>query len=193
MVPIPQQSIYYSGALFHSEWEYAFMQVFIFLLSAQNLKAGILLLGCVKEVRDFEVTVSLPFNMQSHLSHAGISDPISEIVAREIEMESEDEGDRTQNEKKSLPEMKQLFYIGQYLVCRVVEVKGKNVHVSVNPRGINEGIAAPLIFKGLVSVKVCCASVVCVETDTNMYLVKYSLSKVHCTIKLGWQVLAYLG
>ena len=118
----------------------------------QSLKTGVLLLGCVKEIREFEVILSLPFNIQVQLSHANISDPISEIVVREIEMESEDEEEGLTDRKDSLPELKHLFYVGQYLVCRVVGVRDKKISVSINPRLINEDLTAPLVFKGMVNV-----------------------------------------
>ena len=117
----------------------------------QSLKTGVLLLGCVKEIREFEVILSLPFNIQVQLSHANISDPISEIVVREIEMESEDEEEGLTDRKDSLPELKHLFYVGQYLVCRVVGVKDKKISVSINPRLINEDLTGPLVFKGMVN------------------------------------------
>ncbi|KAF3843991.1 hypothetical protein F7725_016039 [Dissostichus mawsoni] len=51
----------------------------------QNLKEGILMLGCVKDVTDFEVTVSLPCGMQGFLSIKNICESYTKLLSEQLE------------------------------------------------------------------------------------------------------------
>lgn len=51
----------------------------------QNVKEGMLMLGCVKEVTDFEVTVSLPCGLQGFVSIKNISDSYAKLLSEQLE------------------------------------------------------------------------------------------------------------
>lgn len=56
----------------------------VFCIS-QNVKEGILMLGCVKDVTDFEVTVSLPCGMQGFLSIKNICDSYTKLLSEQLD------------------------------------------------------------------------------------------------------------
>lgn len=51
----------------------------------QNVREGMLLLGCVKDVADFEVTVSLPCGLQGFLSIRNISDAYTKMLSEQLD------------------------------------------------------------------------------------------------------------
>lgn len=51
----------------------------------QNVKEGMLMLGCVKEVADFEVTVGLPCGLQGFLSIKNICDSYAKLLSEQLD------------------------------------------------------------------------------------------------------------
>lgn len=51
----------------------------------QNVREGMLLLGCVKEVADFEVTVSLPCGLQGFLSIKNICESYTKVLSQQLD------------------------------------------------------------------------------------------------------------
>lgn len=49
------------------------------------MREGMLLLGCVKEVADFEVTVSLPCGLQGFLSIRNICDSYTKVLSAQLD------------------------------------------------------------------------------------------------------------
>lgn len=52
---------------------------------SQNVKEGMLMLGSVKEVTDFEVTVSLPCGLQGFLSIKNICDSYTKLLSEQLD------------------------------------------------------------------------------------------------------------
>lgn len=52
---------------------------------SQDVKEGMLMLGCVKEVTDFEVTVSLPSGLQGFLSIKNICDSYTKLLSEQLD------------------------------------------------------------------------------------------------------------
>lgn len=52
---------------------------------SQNVKEGMLMLGCVKEVADFEVTVSLPCGLHGFLSIKNICDSYTKLLSQQLD------------------------------------------------------------------------------------------------------------
>lgn len=57
------------------------MTLFV-LIIFQKVKEGMLILGCVKEVTDFEVTVSLPCGLQGYLSIKNICESYAKQLTK---------------------------------------------------------------------------------------------------------------
>lgn len=61
------------------------MFVVCLFVSFQNVKEGMLMLGCVKEVTDFEVTLGLPCGLQGFLSIRNISDSYTKLLSEQLD------------------------------------------------------------------------------------------------------------
>ena len=57
----------------------------------QKLTPGTLLLGAVREIHTYDITVSLPYNMVGVVSLSDVSVPLLELVKREVEDGSDQE------------------------------------------------------------------------------------------------------
>lgn len=51
------------------------------------------MLGCVKEVSDFEVSISLPCSLQGFLSIKNISDSYTKLLSEQLDSEDTEVGD----------------------------------------------------------------------------------------------------
>ncbi|XP_047435563.1 protein RRP5 homolog isoform X2 [Mugil cephalus] len=115
------------------------------ILHVKNVKEGMLMLGCVKEVTDFEVTVSLPCGMQGFLSIKNICDSYTKLLTEQL-----DSGDA--EEICSLPH---LFHTGMLLRCVVARLdvaKGGllSIQLSVNPKLVNKSLTSSSLKAGMV-------------------------------------------
>ena len=55
---------------------------------------GTLVLGCIKEVTDFEVIVSLPSALMGYLSISNISDSYTKMVREQLDSDAEVRSER---------------------------------------------------------------------------------------------------
>ncbi|XP_055013980.1 protein RRP5 homolog isoform X2 [Boleophthalmus pectinirostris] len=117
------------------------------ILHVKNVKEGMLLLGCVKEVTDFEVTVSLTGGLQGFLSIKNISDSYTKLLTEHLnsdEVETE--------EFFSLPH---LFIPGMVIRCVVAKIdltKGGSlsIQLSVNPKMVNKSLSSNSVKTGMI-------------------------------------------
>ncbi|XP_036380286.1 protein RRP5 homolog isoform X1 [Megalops cyprinoides] len=113
------------------------------ILHLKSLKVGTLLLGCVREVTDFEVTVSLPSGLTGFLRVANVSESYTKVLSEQLDSDLE--------EIVSLPN---LFSPGMLLRCAVSSLgTTKEGHVSlqlsVNPKEVNKGLSAGSLKAGM--------------------------------------------
>lgn len=59
---------------------------------SQNVKEGMLMLACVKEVTDFEVTASLPCGLHGFLSIKNICDSYTKVLSQQLDSEDAEVG-----------------------------------------------------------------------------------------------------
>ncbi|KAM9856432.1 protein RRP5 homolog [Aulostomus maculatus] len=115
------------------------------ILHYKNVKEGMLMLGCVKEVTDFEVTVGLPCGLQGFLSIKNISDSYTKLLSDQLD--SDDTEDIC-----SLPH---LFHPGMLLRCVVAKLdvaKGGSVSIqlSINPKLVNKALTSSSLTSGMI-------------------------------------------
>uniref|UniRef100_A0A674BQB2 Protein RRP5 homolog n=1 Tax=Salmo trutta TaxID=8032 RepID=A0A674BQB2_SALTR len=104
------------------------------------LKVGTLLLGCVKEVADFEVTINLPSGLLGYLNISNISDSYTKILSDHLD---------------SIFSLSSLFSPGMLVRCVVARLdtaKGGSVSIqlSINPKEVNKGLSTGSLKAGLV-------------------------------------------
>ncbi|XP_034457166.1 protein RRP5 homolog isoform X2 [Hippoglossus hippoglossus] len=115
------------------------------ILHLKNLKEGMLMLGCVKDVADFEVTVSLPCGLQGFLNIRNISDSYTKLLSEQLD--SADTEDIF-----SLPH---LFSPGMVIRCVVAKLdvaKGGSlsIQLSVNPKLVNKALTSSSVKAGMI-------------------------------------------
>ncbi|XP_069045275.1 protein RRP5 homolog isoform X2 [Lepisosteus oculatus] len=115
------------------------------ILHLRNVTVGTLLLGCVKEVNDFELVVSLPSGLTGFVQITNISDSYTKLLSEQL--------DSAQSLEETLT-LPRLFPPGMLLRCVVssVEVtKGghQSLKLSVNPREVNKALGAGSLKAGM--------------------------------------------
>uniref|UniRef100_A0A4W5NMU7 Protein RRP5 homolog n=1 Tax=Hucho hucho TaxID=62062 RepID=A0A4W5NMU7_9TELE len=106
----------------------------------QSLKVGTLLLGCVKEVADFEVTINLPSGLLGYLNISNISDSYTKILSDQLD---------------SIFSLPSLFSPGKLVRCVVARLdtaKGGSVSIqlSINPKEVNKGMGTGSLKAGMI-------------------------------------------
>ncbi|ORX62966.1 TPR-like protein [Hesseltinella vesiculosa] len=116
------------------------MQEFTF----NKLSVGSLVLGCVTQINELNLLVSLPCQLNGSVAITEISGPLTSLV----ELAAEDEDDEIE-----LPSLSDLFYIGQWVHCRVIqleETKGaKRIELSLKPSVVNENVLKVDVSQGM--------------------------------------------
>ncbi|KAM9362984.1 protein RRP5 homolog [Symphorus nematophorus] len=115
------------------------------ILHIKNVKEGMLMLGCVKEVTDFEVTVSLPCGLQGFLSIKNICDSYAKLLSEQLDSADTEE-------ICSLPH---LFYPGMVFRCVVAKLDvsrggSLSIQLSVNPKLVNKALISSSLKAGMV-------------------------------------------
>lgn len=98
------------------------------------------ILGCVQEVRDYVLVVSLPHKLSGIVSIAQISNAYTALLKKV--KEEEEEADVA----AEIHTLKELFSPGQYVVTRVISVENLNGNFKVNltllPQEVNFGLSS---------------------------------------------------
>ncbi|XP_034406694.1 protein RRP5 homolog isoform X2 [Cyclopterus lumpus] len=115
------------------------------ILHIKNLKEGILMLGCVKEVTDFEVTVGLPCGMQGYLSIMNICDSYTKLLSEQLDSA----------DTEDICSLQHLFSPGMVLRCVVAKLdvakRGSiSIQLSINPKLVNKAITSISMKAGMV-------------------------------------------
>uniref|UniRef100_A0A3B3XK79 S1 motif domain-containing protein n=1 Tax=Poecilia mexicana TaxID=48701 RepID=A0A3B3XK79_9TELE len=115
-------------------------------LHYHHMLEGMLLLGCVKEVADFEVTVSLPCGLQGFLSIRNVCEAYTKLLSEQLDSDVENE---------EFCSLSQIFWPGMLLRCVVSKMditKGGSlsIQLSVNPKLVNKSLTSSSLTPGMV-------------------------------------------
>uniref|UniRef100_UPI00398EE491 protein RRP5 homolog isoform X2 n=1 Tax=Pristiophorus japonicus TaxID=55135 RepID=UPI00398EE491 len=114
------------------------------ILSFKKLTVGTLLLGCVKEVTDFELVVGLPHGLTGYVSLTNISDAFTKSLSEQVNEE--------------LPEvltvLSDLYSPGMVVRCVVSELgetkaSHHSLKLSINPKDVNKALTAGALRAGM--------------------------------------------
>ncbi|XP_062070933.1 protein RRP5 homolog [Lepus europaeus] len=115
------------------------------ILSVESLCEGMRILGCVKEVNELELVISLPNGLQGFVQVTEICDAYTEKLNEQM----------TQEEPlKDLLRLPELFAPGMLVRCVVrslaITEKGKkSVKLSLNPKNVNKVLSAEALKPGM--------------------------------------------
>ncbi|KAI8342777.1 hypothetical protein BC941DRAFT_368731 [Chlamydoabsidia padenii] len=114
--------------------------------SYKKLTVGSLVLGCITHINDLNLLVSLPNQLTGTVAITDISDALTRQVEAAADDEDEDMDD------VELPELKNIFYIGQWVQCAVTAVGTgkKHLDLSLKPTAVNGAITKVDVVAGLV-------------------------------------------
>ncbi|XP_025966122.2 protein RRP5 homolog isoform X1 [Dromaius novaehollandiae] len=121
-------------------------------LTVEALCEGMLLLGCIKEVSDFELVISLPNGLSGFVPVTQISDAYSKMLSEQVA-----EGELVED----LNSLSNMYSPGTLVRCIVISVEKsadgrQSVKLSINPKKVNKGLntsalASGMLLSGLVS------------------------------------------
>uniref|UniRef100_A0A8C6W9K4 Protein RRP5 homolog n=1 Tax=Nannospalax galili TaxID=1026970 RepID=A0A8C6W9K4_NANGA len=115
------------------------------ILSVKSLCEGMRILGCVKEVNDLELVISLPNGLQGFVQVTEICDAYTQKLNEQVAQE---------DPLKDLLRLPELFSPGMLVRCVVsslgiTESGKKNVKLSVNPKHVNKVLDAEALKPGM--------------------------------------------
>ncbi|XP_029466152.1 protein RRP5 homolog [Rhinatrema bivittatum] len=136
------------------------------ILRFKDLSVGLLLLGCVKEVSDFEVNVSLPNGLTGFVQVINISDAYTKLL--------NDQADK-EEVLEDLAPLSALFSPGMLVRCAISTLEktigGYNsIKLSVNPKDVNKALNSGALRAGML-LSGCVASV-----EDHGYLIDIGVS-----------------
>ncbi|CAF1207825.1 unnamed protein product [Adineta steineri] len=111
-------------------------------LHKQNLTEGVLMCGCIEKITPYEIRVSLPHQNIGYIPLNMISDKYTELIQEKLSGNNDDSLDN-------------LFHLGQYVICRVIESQSTNeqqqkrLHLTINPKDVCDQITPDNLVKGM--------------------------------------------
>ncbi|KAJ3098421.1 hypothetical protein HDU97_004005 [Phlyctochytrium planicorne] len=139
-------------------------------LSFKRLKAGVKMLGVIREVNDLDAVVSLPNQLTGFISITEVSTKVTSLVEQAAAGEDGSEED--------IPSLTKLLYVGQLIPCTIVSLENdedsskRRIELSIKPSFCNKGLKLDEVYAGMTI----SASVVSVED--HGYIVDYGLDGV---------------
>lgn len=108
--------------------------------------------GCIEKISPFELRISLPHQNIGYVPITMISDEYTELVQQRMTSSTMD--------TDQIDELDNLFHLGQYVLCRVIESTEKQsaeksgtpqrLHLSINPKDVCDQMATDHLVKGMV-------------------------------------------
>ncbi|XP_026706791.1 protein RRP5 homolog isoform X1 [Athene cunicularia] len=114
-------------------------------LTIEALCEGMLLLGCIKEVSDYELVISLPNGLSGFVPVTQISDAYSKMLSKQV----------AQGEiLEDLNSLMDMYSPGTLVRCIVTSVEKsadgrRSIKLSIDPKKVNKGLNASALTSGM--------------------------------------------
>ena len=121
-------------------------------------------MGIIKQVNELDLVVSLPNQLTGSVAITEISETMSTLIEQAVGNDDESENEDDESE---LPELNELFAVGQVVVCRIValtqsasqeDMKKKRIELSLRPDLVNAGLSKADVVKGMILPAAICSS-----------------------------------
>ncbi|XP_075011064.1 protein RRP5 homolog isoform X3 [Calonectris borealis] len=114
-------------------------------LTIEALCEGMLLLGCIKEVSDYELVISLPNGLSGFVPVTQISDAYSKMLSKQVA-----QGELLED----LNTLSDMYSPGTLVRCIVTSVEKsadgrRSIKLSINPKKVNKGLNASALTSGM--------------------------------------------
>ncbi|XP_043843278.1 protein RRP5 homolog [Dromiciops gliroides] len=114
------------------------------ILSIETLSEGMRLLGCVKEVNNLELVISLPNGLWGYVQATSICDAYTKKLNEQVDQEEP---------LKDLAPLSKLFQPGMLVRCAVSSLKSasqkKSIKLSLNPKDVNGVLSSASLKPGM--------------------------------------------
>ncbi|XP_040217796.1 protein RRP5 homolog [Rana temporaria] len=115
------------------------------LLNYKDLSVGMLFLGCIKEVKDFELVISLPYNLVGFVQATNICEAYTKLLNEQVKKEEPVEG---------LIPLPNLYSPGMLVRCAISNLETtsggfNSIKLSLNPKLIHGDLAPSSVHKGM--------------------------------------------
>lgn len=110
-------------------------------------------MGCISNINELELFVSLPHQLTGVIPITEISEGISAMVEKVANQD--DEEDEDMDEEIALPNLKELFHVGQWVRCKITSLQSGNkkaIDLTLKPKLVNEDLEKVDVTPGIVSV-----------------------------------------
>ncbi|KAI9494938.1 hypothetical protein BDB00DRAFT_730012, partial [Zychaea mexicana] len=120
----------------------------IYDLTFKQLTQDTVLLGCISQINELELVVSLPYQLHGVVPITEISDPLTAAVERVAnQQEDEDDDEDDDEEQRGIPDLNDIFKVGQYVPCRVSSAKERSetkkkssIELTLRPEAVNRNV-----------------------------------------------------
>ncbi|XP_030208651.1 protein RRP5 homolog isoform X3 [Gadus morhua] len=117
---------------------------YVEILHLKNIKEGMLMLACVKEVADFDVVMSLPCGLLGFLQIKNISDGYTKLLSEQLRSQGTEE----------ISSLDRVFRPGMLVRCVVLKLditKGGalSIKLSINPKLLNKALRPGTLRPGM--------------------------------------------
>ncbi|XP_066456986.1 protein RRP5 homolog [Eleutherodactylus coqui] len=115
------------------------------LLNYKSLKVGMLFLGCVKEARDFELTLNLPHGLTGYVQATNICEAYTQLLNEQVQKDEPLE---------TLSSLSNLYSPGMLVRCAVSSLEttsggSQSIKLSLNPKMVNAGLTPSSLHTGM--------------------------------------------
>ncbi|XP_062927497.1 protein RRP5 homolog isoform X1 [Mobula hypostoma] len=114
------------------------------ILTFKKLTVGTLLLGCVKEVTDFELAIGLPHGLTGYVSLTSICDALTQTLSEQV----------NEDLSEDLTALPDLYSPGMVVRCVVSQLGATKTNrhslkLSINPKEVNAALSAGMLQTGM--------------------------------------------
>ncbi|XP_067995560.1 protein RRP5 homolog [Melanerpes formicivorus] len=138
-------------------------------LTVEAICEGMLFLGCIKEVSDYELVISLPNGLSGFVPVTQISDAYSKMLSKEVA-----QGELLED----LNSLLDMYSPGMLVRCVVTTVEKsadgrRSIKLSINPKMVNKGLNASALAQGML------LSGFVASVEDHGYLIDIGVSGTH--------------
>lgn len=135
------------------------------VITFKALRKSMLLLGCVRQINDTELLISLPNKLNGVVTAAECSDEFFAYYLKQAEKAQQKKkpgvavpgasfgASKDSDDDEELAPLNKLFQVGQFVPCVVVsatkEAKGKQIHLSLRTSLLNAELVPQSVNKGM--------------------------------------------
>ncbi|KAI9206531.1 uncharacterized protein BJ171DRAFT_422163 [Polychytrium aggregatum] len=128
-------------------------------LNFRKISVGMTIMGCIKEINELDMVVSLPNQLSGFVSITEVSSVFASNIEKAT-LDDKDDEDEGKDDDSGIPDLKSLYAVGQVVLCSVISVshssekdektKTRNrIELSLRPELVNADFAASTLTENM--------------------------------------------